>query len=253
MRKNATYFLILIAIIIQGCTSYNSLLSFDGTPGIPTSPQQISNYAPLKIQTNDILRIRISSIDPTALQPFIASAGDGTTGNSYEEYLVNSDGFIQFPTIGKILVKGLVAEEAGNRISEKLSTYFKEQPIVEVRLANFKVNINGEVGRPGILNVTNERLTLIEALTLAGDFTSYSRRDSILIIREENGMREFGYVDFNNTDFFNSKYFFLQQNDVVYVQPDKAKVNTVSDPVSRFLPWVSAIVSISALIITVTR
>jgi len=243
--------LLCLLTTIMSCTSYKSLLSYNESPQIPSQPQQITNYKPITIQPNDILQIKVLSTDPIAAQPFNLSGGE--SGSGLGDYLVNSDGFIDFPTIGKIELKGLPIEGVKSKIAELLSPYFEQTPIVQVRLTNFKINVNGEVGRPGSFNVVNDRISLIDAVTLAGDFTNYSSRDSILIIREQDGLRTFGYVNFNSSDVFNSPYFYLQQNDVLYVRPDKTIVNSVRDPASRFLPWISAAVSITALIITLTK
>lgn len=248
-------FLFLI-LFLSNCKSYDNFLSYNEYP-FPTEAQMINNYKPLKIQPNDILRIRISSTDVNAVKPFtIAGANPDSEsggGANFEEYLVNSNGNINFPTVGLIELKGLEIEEAQTKMQEKLAPYFKESPIVQMRLTNFSVNINGEVSSPGTFPVNNNRLTIIEAVTMAGDFTRYSRRDSILIIREMDGSREFGYVDFNSPDIFSSPYFYLQQNDVVYVRPRKAVVNSVKDSSSKVLTWVSAGISFFTFIFTAIR
>lgn len=225
------------------------MVSFNDYPRIPSQPQTITNYKPLLVQANDILQIRVISTDVAVAAPFNISSEEGGLGG----YLVSSEGTIDFPTIGTIELKGLELEGVKKRIAELIVPYFEQVPIVQVRLTNFKVNVNGEVGSPGSFSVYNDRLTLVDALTMAGDFTSYSLRDSILIIREQNGMRTFGYVNFNSPEVFNSEYFYMQQNDVVYVKPDKAIINSVRDPASRFLPWISAGVSLVALLISLNR
>ncbi len=251
MKQLIKLTMISLLLLSNSCTSYPSLLNYNEGAGIPLTPQQITNYKPLIIQANDILEIKVSSVDEIAIRPFRTGGGEESSGG--ESFLVSSDGFIDFPTIGKIQIKGLEIEAAKSHIQEQLKPYFEQDPIIQVRLTNFRINVNGEVGRPGSFNIGNDRLTIIEALTMAGDFTSYSRRDSILIIREQNGVRNFGYVNFNSSEIFSSPYFYLSQNDVIYVQPDKAIVNTVRDPANRFLPWISALVSVVALSITIGR
>lgn len=241
---------LLIILCSTSCTSYQALLNYQEASILRTKPQTILNYKPLTIQANDLLRIGVSSIDVEAIRPFSMSNGEG---DNIGEYLVSSEGFIDFPTIGKIQLKGLQLEGAKLKILEQLSPYFKQNPIVQLRLVSFRVNVNGEVNNPGSFPVNNNRLTIIEALTLAGDFTNYSRRDSILIIREQDGIRDFGYVNFYSSELFNSPYFYLQQNDVVYVQPDKTKVNLVRDPATRFLPWITTGISLVLLILAVNR
>jgi len=243
------FYLILAGIVssLLSCTSYEGLINYHQSPRIPTEPQIIKNHRPITVQTNDILAIRVLSTNPMSAQPFNLSGEEGGG------YLVNSQGYIDFPTIGKIKLQGLEIEGVKTKIIASLSPYFEENPIIQVRLTNFRVNVNGEVGSPGSFTVDNERLTVIDAITLAGDFTNYSARDSILIIREENGMRSFGYIDFSSPELFESPYFYLQQNDVLYVKPDKTIVSTVRDPATRFLPWLGAAVSLVALLLSLRR
>ncbi len=242
------FYLILGVVVssLLSCTSYQGLLNYSQPPSIPTESQVINNYQPITVQANDILAIRVLSTNPISAEPFNLASEDGG-------YLVNSKGYIDFPTVGKIKLQGLEIEAVKTKIIESLAPYFEEDPIVQVRLTNFQVNVNGEVRSPGTFMVNNERLTVIDAITLAGDFTNYSARDSILIIREEDGMRSFGYIDFSSPDLFNSPYFYLQQNDVLYVKPNKTIVTTVRDPASRFLPWVGAAVSVVLLIVSLRR
>lgn len=254
MKLSIPTLFITFLVLISSCTSYQSLLNYNEPPRIPLEPQLITNFKPLTIQANDVLKIQVSSIDAVAAQPFKVEGGASSDQDaSLNNYLVNSEGYIVFPTIGKISLQGLEIEEAKAVILEKIKPYFNAEPIVQVRLTNFRVNVNGEVGSPGTFNVYNNRVSIIEALTLAGDFTPYSRRDSILIIREKEGMRSFGYVNFNSSNVFDSPYFYLQQNDVVYVQPDKTKVNSIRDPATRALPWISAAASLTVIFITLSR
>ena len=240
---------VCLLFTICSCTKYTTLVSYDEAPRFPTEPQTIMIYRPIKIQSNDILQIRIAAPDMTTVQPFTFSSSE----SGVNDYLVSGEGYIDFPTIGKIEVKGLEIEEIKEKISDLLQPYFQQVPIVQLRLTNFRVNVNGEVRNPGSFSIPSSRVTLIDAITNAGDFTSYSSRDSILIIRENDGVRTFGYVNFNSPDVFNSEYFYMQQNDVVYVRPNKNIINTVRDPASRFLPWLSGAVSLVALIISIRR
>jgi len=239
----------------SSCTSYQSLLNYSDSPKMPLDPQTITNFKPITIQSNDIVRVRISSANVDAVRPFLisGSAEGAVVDGGFDEFLVSSEGYIDFPTLGKIELKGLTIEEIKQRILKKLIPFFNHPPIVQVRLLNFRVNVNGEVNHPGSFTVNNDRLTIIEAITLAGDFTPYSSRDSILIIREENNTRNFAYINFNSYDVFSSPYFYLQQNDVVYIRPRKSKVNVVRDPASRVLPWVTTGVSFVALILSIAR
>ncbi|WP_170110173.1 polysaccharide biosynthesis/export family protein [Flavilitoribacter nigricans] len=243
------FFAVLITCSLGSCVTYDSLVNFNEAPGIPDQPQSITNYEPIVIQPNDILEIQINSANAASVQPFRTnSSSEGGNG-----FLVNSEGNITFPTLGKIPMKGLAVEAAADTLLKLLDPYFEQEPIVSVRLANFRINVNGEVNNPGIFPVQNERVTILDALSLAGDFTSFSRRDSIMVIRERDGVRTFGHLDLNSTDVFNSPYFYLQQNDVVYVRPAKTKTNAVRDPATRVIPWISVIASLTVVAISIIR
>ena len=246
---------IYMGLSLNSCVSYESLLNYNESAAIRLTPQVISNFSPITIQPNDILQIRVISNNASTVSPFNLSGGgeQNQGGSSQDNYLVDSKGNIEFPTLGTVFVKDLAIEAIKDTLLQLLSPYFEKNPILQVNITNFHVNVNGEVNSPGTFTINNDRLSVLEAVTRAGDFTTYSRRDSILIIREKDGVWSFGYVNFNSSEIFNSPYFYLQQNDVVYVQPEKTKVNSVRDPSSRFLPWVSALVSVSVLIITIVR
>lgn len=247
---------ILLGFIFQGCASIEDLVSFNEGPTLPASPQAITNMKPMLIQPTDILHIQVSHRDPILAAPYNTMGGQANGGMINREalqlsgYLVDTEGKIDFPGIGKIKVSGLTIIEISELVQEEVSVYLKN-PTVNVRLLNFRVNVLGEVRSPGTFSVANDRLTVIEALALAGDLTVYGRRDSILITRELNGIREYGYLDLNSTQIFESPYFYMQQNDVLYVQPLATKVTQVRDPATRVLPWVSAFTSIAAFVLSV--
>ncbi|MEM8523590.1 MAG: polysaccharide biosynthesis/export family protein [Bacteroidota bacterium] len=254
--KNLLFF-ILIALLLNSCVTYESILSYENPPNVPDSPQPIANYQAIRIQPNDVLHIKINSLEQAA-QPFELNSGGntGAVANNPQTlllngYLVNQEGFIDFPTLGKLQLGGLTMEEAKTVLLEKLDRYFETPPIVNIRLLNFNVNVNGEVGAPGVISVQTERLTIVEAITMAGDFTDHSQRDSIMIVREADGERSFGYLDFNSPTIFESPYFYLQQNDVIYVRPLSRKVVTLRDPITRVLTYVSAGTGLAALVFTI--
>ena len=259
MKRNLIFFLFVSILLSSGCVSYNSLLNYNESQALLNSPQVIANFQPLMIQNNDILHIDISGSDPVALDPFSTDQGGAPGGaNSPQNlllngYLVDSKGDIDLPTLGKVKLVDLTLEQAKEKIEQLLDPYFEELPLVKVRLLNFRINVNGEVTRPGIFNIENQSVTILEALSLAGDLTDYSSRDSILIIREEKGQRSFGYINLNSADAFNSPYFYLQQNDVVYVRPAKTKLAVVRDPATRIFTWISAITGVAAFVITLSR
>ncbi len=254
MRIFLIVFVICLGITFHSCISYESLINFSETDKSNLASQEIDNFKPIVIQAHDLLQINLSSTEASSLSPFMVGGGQQTgTGIASNNFSVSHEGNIEFPTIGKVDVDGLEIQEVQEAIRAKLQPYFVESPIIQVRLMNFTVNINGEVSSPGSFIINSPRVSVFDAITLAGDFTDYSRRDSIMIIREIDGVRSFGYVDFNNIDVFKSPFFYLKQNDMVYVQPSEAKVNLIRDPATRALPYISGIVSVVAIILAVVR
>lgn len=241
---NRYFFFLVGMLFFTSCVQYRDIISYHEAPGIPTEPQTIMNYSPVLVQPNDILSVGISATTPEAVAPF-------NSGGS--SYMVNESGNIELPTLGPIRVENMTIEAIKLNLKKALKPYFSETPIVNVRLTNFKINVNGEIGSPGVFQIKTGRVTIVEAMTLAGDFTPYSRRDSILIIREFDGERTFGYVNFNSSEVFNSPYFYLKQNDVIYIKPKKEKLTTVRDQSSRALPYISIATSLAVLTLTLIR
>lgn len=180
-----------------------------------------------------MLDITISSVDPELLRPFLqyGSGIDGggnnygySGGNNNKGYLVEADGTINFPLLGQVKVAGLTRRQVTDLIQDRLEKdgYIKE-PIVMVRFLNFRVSILGEVNRPGTYNISSERITLFEALSMAGDLTIHGRRDRVAVVREMEGVRTILYHDLRSRDIFQSPDYYLQQNDMVYVEPNHAK------------------------------
>jgi len=237
---NTKYYLFFIyLVLLTSCTSYKSLVNFNQSYA-PAQPATITNYTPIKLEPNDILQIDVKSLESESVS-ILASKEN-------ENYLIGEDGTIDFPLVGEVSLKGMSIAEAKITLVEELNKYYVKPPIVNIRLLNFRINVNGEVGGPGSFIIEDERVSLIDAITLAGDFTVYSRRDSILIIREQDDIRSFAYVDFNSFEVLNSPYFYLKQNDVVYVQPTKSKLGTVRDNQTKILPYISVGVSLLLLL-----
>ena len=212
------------------------------------------------IQANDLLSIYVESETPEATIQFnqetnkiaVMNGAVMNPGNSVVSgYLVNHDGDIIFPVLGKIHVMGLTHNELASLI-EKL--IIKEghitDPVVTVKLMNFKVCVLGDVARPGQLVVAGERLTIFEALSMVGDLTIYGQRHNVTIIREENGLRTISEVDLSSKSIFDSPYYYLHQNDVVYVEPNmRKKKNAERDPMT--LSYISSAVSIVSVLSSV--
>jgi polysaccharide biosynthesis/export protein len=223
IKKLALYFLLFVAVV--SCVPKKKILYLQGNPGGGNS--SISNYEPI-IQPDDMLYIGITSQNPEAVEVF----NQGTTNASNLErqrgtYLVSRDGNIEFPILGTLKVAGLTRQEFIDMLKNRLRTYVYD-PIIQLRFMNFKVTVLGEVGRPGKIEVETDRLTLLEAISQSGDLTLYGMRTNILIVRDNQGEKSFNRVDITRADFVNSPFYYLKQNDVVYVEPRRAKVDSTA-------------------------
>ena len=254
LTVNCYLFSVICSLFFTSCLTHKELINFrTGEEPLPTlvnmSKQDILNQADIKLQTNDVLAIIIASPDGVLATPFnIVSTQIGIQGftpNSPATYLINSEGVIDLPTIGTIKAAGLTVKEVRAEILKLVSKDLVD-PSVNVRLINFKVSVLGEVGAPGTIQIENERFTILEALSRAGDFTPYSNRRHVMIIREKNGVREIGELDLKDTKFFTSPYYFLQQNDVIYIEPIKGKIAQIQQPINTYIQPVVAGLSIIA-------
>ena len=222
MVKSATiYILILIAFTaLSSCESYKHVPYFQDLPEAMVLNQDIENHSPVAIQPNDLLGITVSSLSEEA--KLFAPSPTRITINtddspSREGYLVNPQGEIHLPLIGDLKVAGLSTPEINEVISKKLRGQLKDA-VVNVRLLNFKVAVFGDVVKPGIYPVTNERITVLEAIILAGDLKSEAVKSNILLIREVESKRQFIRLDIQSKTIFKSPYFYLKNNDMIYVE-----------------------------------
>lgn len=187
------------------------------------------------IQKNDILSIAINSLNPEAsaifntTNNFVISASTASGINTQSAgYLVNADGYIQLPILGNIKADGLSKKQLKDNITNIiLEKKLLIDPIVNIRHLNFEVTVIGEVGRPTVITVPSEKISLLKALGLAGDITIYGRKDNVLLVRESEGKNIVNHIDLNSKDFLTSPYYYLQPNDIIYVEPNKDKVASV--------------------------
>lgn len=227
------YLLILLLILNSSCSSYKEIPYFQDLDKKTATIETIENYSPLTIQPEDILGINVSSLNPEASAVFNYNL-NRVNGNNYDNsvdnpvvgYLVDQDGNIQIPLIGTMKVTGYTTTELSKKLQAILIKYLKE-PVVNIRLLNFKISVLGDVLNPGVFTLQNERSTIPEALSLAGDLTITAIRTDVLLIREIEGERKFIPIDLTSKEIFNSPYYYLKNNDVIYVQPDKTKFATV--------------------------
>ncbi|MDR1097005.1 MAG: polysaccharide export protein [Tannerella sp.] len=247
------------------------LLSSCSTPKGVVYFQDAGNYKAYKnvekyevyIHQDDLLAIMVNSQATEAALPFnLPMASYYVGGDSYGQqrvlgYLVDKEGTIDFPILGKLQVEGLTRNQLRDLVKEKLKDGLLKDPIVTVNFLNFKVSVQGEVNQPGSFNITGERITLLEALSMAGDLTIYGRRDRVAVIREFKGQRTILYHNLSSTEIFQSPCYYLQQNDIVYVEPNKRRIQqsniNQNNSVGVWLSIVSVLLTATSLIISVSK
>ena len=254
MRSKCYYALLFIisVSILTSCVSRKDIVYFQDIEKLSQNSEMIQPSLTLK--PNDLLSITVSAADLESVRPFNVvvesrpvEAGSSLFVNNTQQlgYLVDSSGDIHFPVLGAIKVQGLTPKELNDKLTQLLTTYIKD-PIVNIRLLNFTVSILGEVTRPGTYPISGERISITEAVGMAGDLTIFGRRDNVLVIRETDGKKTYAYLDFRSADLLNSEYYYLKQNDVVYVEPNKAQRQS-----SSFNRNSTVYISVASLLISV--
>ena len=219
-----------------------------------------------RIMPKDMLTITVSTSDPTAATPFNLSVSHtlnaggqlNSTGGSLQGYLVDNDGYINFPIVGKIYVLGLTKEECQNVIHDRILPYMSEneKPIVTVRMSSYHVTVMGEVKSPRIVSVTDEKMNVLEALASAGDLGQYAVRSDVLLIRTNaDGRREHVHLNLNDANIINSPYYYVQQNDIIYVKPNKvASGNSlIGSSTTIWFSLIGIATSLSSLVINILK
>ncbi|MEK6493896.1 polysaccharide biosynthesis/export family protein [Myroides odoratimimus] len=239
-------------LLLGSCASKESIVYYQNVEDVLLKESNDNKFE-TRLRSDDLLMIIVSAEDPEAAAPFNLMntmttnpnnpAGSGTM--TQHLYLVDSDGNIEFPVLGTIKIGGKSKKEAVEILTKQISQYINN-PIVNMRIMNYKVTVQGEVNKPGVHTINSERLTLAEAIALSGDLTVYGKRDNILLIREIDGRRVPIRVDMTKADFMVSPYYYLNQNDIVYVEPNKTKVNS-----SVVGPNLSLAISALSLLVTV--
>ena len=264
MKLLTSVLLFFILLTCASCVSQKKMIYLQGADYLQDNPQQIKENFELKIQPDDQLAISISSKDKELIGPFnnntlIGGGGTQSTTQSGVSYFqVDKDGHIEFPIFGTLQASGRTRTELAKELEDKLiSQNYIKDPLVSVKIMSFKVTVLGEVRTPGVQNVTGERLTLLEALGMAGDLLPSGKRENIMVIREEDGVRKTYTVDLTSSyDALNSPCYYLQQNDVVYVEPNSAirvKGSATMTTVTSTLGLISMFGSLLSLIIALSR
>jgi polysaccharide export outer membrane protein len=243
-------------MIFGSCTNTKKVTYFNNL-GEGVIPSSIVNLEPV-IQKSDILSITVTSPNPEATLMFNApnvafsnstNAGPGNIAPS-AGYLVSQEGFVDFPGLGKVMAAGLSKQKLKEEITSMLvNSKLLIDPIVTVRYLNYRVTVLGEVARPTVVTVPNEKISILEAIGLAGDLTIFAKRDNVLLIREEKGTKVIKRINLNTSEIFTSPYYYLKSNDVVYVEPNNTKVAAASRT-QQLLPTILSALSFVAIILT---
>ncbi len=255
------FFISICVLLCSSCVTTKNVTYFRDLPDTIKlrTMEKAAFYAPV-IQPDDILQVSIQTLDPAATAllnqqntanwqvtgtPATGSSGSGGVSG----YLVDKEGYVLLPLIGKVLVKGKTTDKVRDDIRDKAAEYYKD-PVVNVRFANFKITVLGEVARPSTYVMPNEKVTLLDALGMAGDLTIYGKRENVLLIREREGKKEFVRFNLNNSQLFTSPYYYLQQGDVVYVEPNKARIVATDAARLRTITIITSVTTLLAILIS---
>ncbi|WP_454801147.1 polysaccharide biosynthesis/export family protein [Mucilaginibacter phyllosphaerae] len=268
MKKNIylnVFLFIGLTISLASCVNQKQVAYFQkGLNGSDTI-NLAQTYIP-KIQPGDILSISVSSLNPAAssfFNPYSAIPAN-TPDNSISQglvapltqttplgYLVDPKGFITIPLLGDVKAQGYTTTDLRDTIKNKLKSFLKE-PTVNIRFLNFKISVMGEVARPSVYVIANEKVTIPEALSMAGDMTIFGKRDNVLVIRDNNGKKEFGRINLNTRDVYTSDFYYLHSNDIIYVEPSKGRI-AQTDKTYQILPIILSALSFLSIIFVYSR
>jgi polysaccharide export outer membrane protein len=246
MRKTPQLFLFLLLPLLFSCVNRKNFVYLDNI-GDSEISRAVDDLEPV-IQRNDLLSITVSSPNPAATQVF-NPASSTSSSQAPAGYLVNQEGFIEFPMLGQIKAAGQTKKQLKDTIKKLIvQNQLLLEPVVLVRYLNYKVTVLGEVARPSVLNVPDEKISLLEALGLAGDMTIFARRDNVLVIREENGKRVTKRLNLTSRELFTSPYYYLKSNDIVYVEPGKVRASEASNA-RQLIPFIISTLSFISVLI----
>lgn len=268
MNKLSFPILLFILLLLGSCTSYKKVPYLQGAEDIPKEELNKLNkqYTP-KIMPSDLLTITVNATTQEAALPFNlpliptsrlenASAGVNQT-MGMQSYLVDQEGNIDFPILGRMSIGGMTKQQVQDVIKSKIyPKYIKEEPIITVRFNNYKVSLLGEISRPGTYTVANEKINILEALALGGDMTIYGKRDNVMLMRENlSGEKEIIRLDLTDKNLVLSPYFYLQQNDIIYVQPNKSRARgaDIGSAETLVISVVGTLISLTGLLVTVLK
>jgi polysaccharide export outer membrane protein len=264
MKKNLVFVALAVALLCASCSAPKNVAYIKNSDEVDLS--QSAYLYDARIMPKDVLTITVNTVNPDAAAPFnlsVPTAFNNQTRSTYSQpilqtYLVDNNGVIEFPVLGTLKVGGLTKSECEKLIHDKILPYLnaKENPVVTVRMANYKISVLGEVNRPGMFTVSNEKINIFEALAQAGDLTIYGVRDNVKLIRENaKGRKEIHTVVLNDASLINSPYYYLQQNDIIYVEPNKVKArnSTVGQTTTLWFSATSILISMASLLYNILK
>lgn len=253
----------ILAVFLMGlgaCVTHDELLNLSKGDPFPQTPEDIKELPELRIQPDDQISIRVLALEMEAAAPYNvdplttnnSNLGSGAT-RPLIGFLVDKNGYIDFPVLGRLKIGGMTIGEVREMITDHLQPDYLKEPVVLVRFLNFRVTVLGEVSAPGSFQIATERITIWDALGLAGDLEPYADRTNITIVREQNGSRTYGTLNLQDRNIFQSPFFYLQQNDFIYVRPLQERTAALRDQSQRVLPYISAGVTVITLILTLSN
>jgi polysaccharide export outer membrane protein len=265
MKKLLIPFVLMVMIMLIGsCSGSKQVAYFQNIDSISLAASRGLYEA--KIMPKDELTITVITTNPQASAPFnltvsntIGSSGQLSNGQgSLQGYLVDNNGNINFPVLGTIHVGGLTKNQAEEKIRDGVKPYLAatENPIVTVRMSSYRVTVVGEVGSPRVIPVNTEKMSIIEALAQAGDLSIYGKRNNVLLIREDaTGQKQAHRLNLNDANIFNSPYYYLQQNDIIYVEPNgvKAKNSGIGSSTTIWFSFIGIVTSVASLVVNILR
>ena len=242
----------LTSMLLTSCASKKEVVYFQNASGYETLVDK-HKFTP-KFKVDDLVSIYISTLDNEASVPFnlFRGASEGGIRAEQVDYLVDEQGEIDFPVIGKVKIAGLSPEETRVLLRERLSEYLKD-PIINIRLRNFSVTVLGEVRKPGTYQVVGEKITVLEAIGLAGDLTIKGQRENVMIIRDFDGTKVYTRMDLTKKEALSSPVYYLTQNDVVYVEPNQSAITASSLDNRATIAISIASILITSTVILITR
>lgn len=244
---------VLICCFFTSCVSTQKSVYFNNLSDTVIAPVK-GNFEPV-IHKNDVLQIIVSSMNPEDAivfnTPSVASTGATGGGTQVAGYLVSEQGFIEYPVLGQVKAAGLTKDQLTVYLRDELNNKkLMKDPVVSVRFLNYRVTVLGEVSRPGVVNINNEKMSILEALGMAGDITIYGKKENVLLIRDIDGQRVIKRLNLNDNGILSSPYYYLQTNDVVYVEPTTPRVRNANGS-RQIIPIILS--SISLLVVVLDR